>query len=171
MQLTSEPGKGSVFYFTQSFVKVLGKKEITLATVDMIPAEDSRPLMGVCILLVEDNEINIMVAKTFLEKWGADIDLAINGQEALNLVDEQKHTMILMDLHMPVMDGYEATRLMRERGIKMPIVALTASLPKEIENKIKGTGFNEVVVKPFVPEDLYRVLLYFTGIYQNTGNK
>ena len=171
LQLTSEPGKGSVFYFTQSFVKVLGKKEITLATVDMIPAEDSRPLMGVCILLVEDNEINIMVAKTFLEKWGADIDLAINGQEALNLVDEQKHTMILMDLHMPVMDGYEATRLMRERGIKMPIVALTASLPKEIENKIKGTGFNEVVVKPFVPEDLYRVLLYFTGIYQNTGNK
>jgi CheY-like chemotaxis protein len=75
---------------------------------DHIPTEESRPLTGVSILLVEDNEVNILVARTFLERWGATIDVATNGQEALDKVDVSRHKLVLMDMHMPVMDGYEA---------------------------------------------------------------
>ena len=74
-----------------------------------------------------------------------------------------------MDLHMPVMDGYEATRIMRERGLNIPIIALTASLPREVETRIKETGVNEIVVKPFVPDELYRMVLHFTGVHHSNS--
>jgi CheY-like chemotaxis protein len=64
-----------------------------------------------------------------------------------------------MDLHMPVMDGYEATTLLRKRGETLPIIALTASTPKEVEGEAFAAGLNDVVVKPFNPDDLYRVIL------------
>ena len=63
-----------------------------------------------------------------------------------------------MDLHMPVMDGYEATRQLRARGEKLPIIALTASTPKEIESEAYAAGITDIVVKPFNPEDLYRII-------------
>jgi len=81
------------------------------------------------------------------------------------MLDTEKHKLIFMDLHMPVMDGYEATRRIREKGIRLPIIALTASLPKEIENKIKGNGITDIVVKPFVPDELYRIVLHYTGVH------
>jgi signal transduction histidine kinase len=164
LQLSSEPGKGSIFYFTQSFTKISNSAEQIVSTTDKLPSEDSKPLTGISILLVEDNEINILVAKTFLERWGATIDVATNGQEALDMIDEKKHRMVLMDLHMPVMDGYEATRIIRERGLKIPIIALTASLPREVETRVKETGVNDIIVKPFVPDELYRMVLHFTGV-------
>ena len=168
LHLSSIPGKGSEFYFTQTFKKSIAKNETSISPDILTPPEDSKPLIGISILLVEDNEINILVARTFLEKWGANIDIALNGKEALDMVNEMKHSLVLMDLHMPVLDGYSATKKMREAGIKIPIVALTASLPKEIENKIKGNGFDEVVVKPFVPEDLYRIVLHFTNVFPSS---
>ena len=66
---------------------------------------------------------------------------------------------------MPVMDGYEATRILRERGIKTPIIALTANLPREIEERIKSTGINDIVVKPFIPSELFKLILHYTGIH------
>ncbi len=163
LEVKSEPGKGSVFSFTQTFPKISGTTESPVSSAVKLPSEESRPLRGVYILLVEDNEINILVAKTFLERWGADIDVAMNGQEAIDRVDINRHRLILMDLHMPVMDGYEATKRLREKNITLPIVALTASLPKEVENKVKGIGFDDIVVKPFVPDDLFRIVLHYTG--------
>ena len=77
------------------------------------------------------------MAKTFLTKWGASVDIAHNGQEAVNLFNPSVHQLILMDMHMPVMDGYEATRILRDRGVKTPIIALTASLPRELKIKLK----------------------------------
>ena len=120
---------------------------------------------GKCVLLVEDNEVNILVVQAFLERWGATIDVALNGQEALNKLDTSRHRLILMDMHMPVMDGYEATRLMRENGVSIPIVALTASLPREVEDRIRDTGISGIVVKPFVPDDLFRVILHHTNLF------
>ncbi len=165
LQLVSEPGKGSIFYFTQTFSKVKADNLVLETSTNRLPAEETKPLTGISILLVEDNEINILVAKTFLEKWGAIIDVAMNGQEAVDMLDTEKHKLIFMDLHMPVMDGYEATRRIREKGIRLPIIALTASLPKEIENKIKGNGITDIVVKPFVPDELYRIVLHYTGVH------
>jgi CheY-like chemotaxis protein len=66
-----------------------------------------------------------------------------------------------MDLHMPVMDGYEATVLLRKRGETLPIIALTASTPKEVESEAFAAGLNDVVVKPFSPDELYRVILQY----------
>jgi signal transduction histidine kinase/ActR/RegA family two-component response regulator len=166
LHLNSEHGRGSVFYFTQTFSKVVTTAKKMETRTDHLPTEESRPLTGVSILLVEDNEVNILVARTFLERWGATIDVAINGQEALDKVDVSRHKLVLMDMHMPVMDGYESARHMRERGIKIPIVALTASLPREVDDKIKTTGIDDIVVKPFVPDNLFKVILHHTNIFR-----
>jgi signal transduction histidine kinase/ActR/RegA family two-component response regulator len=166
LRLISEHGKGSVFYFTQTFSKVITTEKKMELRADHAPTEESKPLTGVSILLVEDNEVNILVARTFLERWGATIDVALNGQEALDKIDVSRHRLVLMDMHMPVMDGYEATRRLRERGITIPIVALTASLPREVDDRVKDTGIDDIVVKPFVPDNLFRVILHHTGIYK-----
>jgi CheY-like chemotaxis protein len=167
LHLRSTPEKGSVFYFTQTFNKALETTPEIAVIRDEMPTEESKPLMGLSILLVEDNEVNILVARTFLERWGAQIDVALNGQESLDMVDESKHKLVLMDMHMPVMDGYDATRKMREKGLRLPIVALTASLPKEVEDRVKGMGIDDIIVKPFVPEELFRIVLHYTGVYKS----
>jgi CheY-like chemotaxis protein len=167
LHLTSTPEKGSVFYFTQTFNKAPETTMEAAVTRDEMPTEESKPLTGLSILLVEDNEVNILVARTFLERWGAQIDVAVNGQESLDMVDGSKHKLVLMDMHMPVMDGYDATRKMREKGLRLPIVALTASLPKEVEDRVKGMGIDDIIVKPFVPEELFRIVLHYTGVYKS----
>jgi len=166
LKLKSEPGKGSTFYFEISYPIIPSEIKVTKEeTFQEIPAEETRPLEGMTVLLVEDNEVNILVAKTFLSKWGALIDIAQNGKEAIDLFDEQKHSIVLMDMHMPVMDGYEATQILRERGVKTPIIALTASLPRDIEDRIKNMGINDIVVKPFIPSELFKLILHYTGIH------
>jgi CheY-like chemotaxis protein len=108
---------------------------------------------------VEDNPLNVLVAQTMLENNGAIVDVATNGAEALDRLDSGRHQLVLMDLHMPVMEGYESTILLRKRGETLPIIALTASTPKEVESEAFAAGLNDVVVKPFSPEELYRVVL------------
>jgi CheY-like chemotaxis protein len=122
--------------------------------------DESQLLLGVAVLLVEDNPMNVLVARTFLERCGATVDVAVNGREAVEKYDEQKHTIILMDLDMPVMDGYEATRILRAKGARLPIIALTASLPKEVESEVHAAGLTDIIVKPFNPDDLFRVVLF-----------
>ncbi len=170
LNLKSEDGKGSVFYFQQTFLKSIHTDENKESVTNLLPTEASKPLTGISILLVEDNEVNILVAKTFLERWGAAVDVAMNGQEALDKLDRNKHKLILMDMHMPVMDGYESTKRMRADGVKIPIIALTASLPREVENRIKEVGINEIVVKPFVPDNLFRVILHYTNVHRSLNN-
>jgi signal transduction histidine kinase/ActR/RegA family two-component response regulator len=163
--LKSEPDKGSLFYFTQTFAKILSPANPVIEKNDELPTEESKPLSGISILLVEDNEVNILVARTFLERWGASIDVAMNGQEALDKLDLSKHRLVLMDMHMPVMDGYEATRRMRANGVTLPIIALTASLPGEVGDRVKNTGIDEIVVKPFVPDEFFKILLHYTKVH------
>ncbi len=171
LHLESEQGKGSLFYFSQTFPKVAQENKKASAKKNDVPAEETKPLQGTHILLVEDNEVNILVAKTFLERWGAGIDVAVNGQEALNMLDLNKHKLVLMDMHMPVMDGYEATRRMRANGVTIPIIALTASLPREVSERINQIGVDEIVVKPFVPDDLFRIVLHYTGVHPSPDKK
>ena len=161
LMLESEVGKGSSFYFTQTF-GITEKPVIKNNLYEKVSAELDKPLRGVNILLVEDNQINVLVAKTFLESWGASIDVAENGQEAIDLLDLNRHQLVLMDLHMPVMDGFTAIKKIREDGITIPIIALTASLPAEIESLVKGLAINDFVLKPFVPDELYKKVFYFS---------
>ena len=158
--MQSEPGKGSEFYFTQTFP---ASKEAIGDGRDLFPAAGREQLLrGIHILLVEDNPLNVLVAQTMLQNNGAVVDVAINGVEALEKLAPQRHHLVLMDLHMPVMDGYEATILLRQRGETLPIIALTASTPKEVESGAFAAGLNDVVVKPFSPDELYRVILQYT---------
>ncbi|MEJ7560241.1 MAG: ATP-binding protein [Pedobacter sp.] len=160
LKLISQEGKGSTFYFIQVFEKSI--KEVGMQLAEVLPDEADKPLTGVHILLVEDNLMNVLVAQKYLERWGATIDVALNGLEGLNMVDPKIHRLVLIDLHMPVMDGYEATRNMRARGINIPIIALTANLPNEIAEQVKDAGIDDFVVKPFLPDELYRKILHYT---------
>ena len=157
LQLQSEPGAGSCFYFTQTFPIAGDIKPEIRETASPVVLE--RLLLDISILLVEDNPLNVLVAQTMLENNGAKVDVAVNGLEALQKLDPGRHQLVLMDLHMPVMDGYEATVLLRERGETLPIIALTASMPKEVEHDAFAAGLDDIVVKPFSPEELYRVIL------------
>jgi len=158
LRVTSEPGRGSNFFFAHVFQK--SDKNNRHSVVDHSDEESEKPLTGIHILLVEDNLMNIMVAQRYLERWGASIDVAMNGLEALHQMDPKKHQLVLMDLHMPIMDGYEATTKIRADGIKTPIIALTANLPEEIASKVKECGIDDIVTKPFLPDELYRKVLH-----------
>lgn len=157
LQLKSEPGKGSEFYFTQSFP--LTNESVVEEVKKPALTASEKQLDGIPILVVEDNPFNIMVAKSLLEQSGAHVDIAGNGVEALEKATPGKYRLILMDLNMPVMDGFEASRQLRLRGELVPIIALTASLPSEVEKEVQESGLTDIVVKPFNPDDLFRVII------------
>jgi signal transduction histidine kinase len=167
LMLESEPGKGSVFSFVQQF-PLSTSLETNEPLFNQLPSEDSEPLKGMTILLIEDNEVNILVAVTFLQRWGADVDIARNGKEGIELLDPKRHKLILMDMHMPVMDGYTATGIIRNSGFNIPIIALTASLPKDVAKQIHSIGMDDIVIKPFLPEELFKKVLHYTGLYRST---
>ena len=157
LQLSSEPGKGSTFWFTLSFPTVHRKK---IVSTDSLTAKD-KPLQDYTILLAEDNPLNAMIAKTILEDFGAGIELAGNGREAVEKFNAAVHHVIIMDLNMPEMDGFEATEQLRRRGVTVPVIALTATLPAEIAERIKSAGFTDIIVKPFDPDGLCRTILKY----------
>lgn len=160
LNLSSEVGKGALFYFVQTFEKSTQLSDRQLIA-DDFKNENKQAFKGMEILLVDDNALNVMVAKRFLENWGAIVDTAVNGSEALAKLNEQ-HKLVFMDLHMPMMDGYEAAKTMRANGIKIPIIALTANLKKEIEQQVKEAGMDDIIVKPFLPEELYKKVQQFS---------
>ncbi|SOD92845.1 CheY chemotaxis protein or a CheY-like REC (receiver) domain [Spirosoma fluviale] len=121
-----------------------------------------KPLSGICILLVEDYPLNVLFARRLLEGWGGSVDVAGNGQDALNILDPAKHKLVLMDLQMPVMDGYESARRMRERGETIPIIALTADTNLAIDQHIQDYGLNGVLTKPLQSEPLLKIILALT---------
>jgi CheY-like chemotaxis protein len=157
LNLRSEPGKGSAFYFSQNFA--LSNEPVNVEGQYKKDHISDKQLQGVHILVVEDNPFNIMVAQSLLERGGAIVEVATNGEEALEKIQPGKYKLVLMDLNMPVMDGFEATRHLRARGITLPVIALTASLPAEVEKDVQSAGLTDIVVKPFNPDELFRVLL------------
>lgn len=161
LELKSEIDQGSCFYFKLWLNESQEEVPSNLSTIleRLEDDQQGKPLLGLDILLVEDNALNVMVAKAFLQRWGANIEVATNGEEALLQMNGDKHSLVLMDLHMPVMDGYEATRKLRARGEKGAIIALTASLPKEVEHDAITAGVDAVVVKPFNPDDLRKTIV------------
>lgn len=160
LQLSSEVGKGSTFYFTQVFEKSRNTGKQKTEEISE-PNENDMPLKWIHVLVAEDSPMNVLIVQKFLERWGATIDVATNGQEALDMINPDIHHLVLIDLHMPVMDGYEAAAKMRARGITIPIIALTANLPGEVWNQIKDKGIDDIVVKPFLPAELYRKVYHY----------
>lgn len=121
-------------------------------------------LSGHRILLVEDNDINKMIALEMLEETGVDVDVARNGKEALEQVQQQPYELILMDIQMPVMDGYEATRAIRALGgdyASIPIIAITAHALEGDSSKSLDAGMNYHISKPFEPDALIEIMVRF----------
>ncbi|SMD32260.1 Signal transduction histidine kinase [Reichenbachiella faecimaris] len=146
----SVDGQGSRFYFTQTFAISNNQEKVTEKTL-----ETHNQLEGKSILLVEDNPVNVMVAKKFLSRWDIKVDVAENGREALEKTAIETYDLVLMDLQMPEMDGYTASEELRKRGFKTPILALTASVMLDVGDRVFKSGMNDFITKPFDPDDLF----------------
>ncbi len=121
------------------------------------------PLTGIRVLLAEDNPVNQKVALRLLEKWGCVTHAVSNGREALTALENGAFDVVLMDIQMPVMDGFEATQEVRKReqaqGGHMPIIAMTANAMAGDREKCLTAGMDDYISKPVKPEDLRRALL------------
>jgi CheY-like chemotaxis protein len=162
----SRYGVGSSFIF-----------EIDLRTIKDLPKDvewkrdtlkDSRDLKksvelleGHRVLLVDDNQINQEIVAGLLENSHLELDVASDGQEAVDMFFSKVYSLILMDIQMPIMDGYEATRIIRERDKEIPIIAITANAMKEDIEKTARRGMNAHINKPIVVDKLYETLLKY----------
>ena len=153
----SEPGKGSEFVFNISFQKGNQKlQEVNTPSLKGEPGFSSKK-----ILLIEDNQVNQIVTSKFLNRWGARVSVANNGLEAIQMVSQEKYDLVLMDLQMPLLDGFEATRQIREQGgynSTVPVVALTASAVLKVKEEAFEAGVSDYLLKPFKPENLYNMI-------------
>lgn len=115
-------------------------------------------ISNIKVLLVEDNDINRLYATSILKNWKCKVDVAENGLIAIEKLKNNQYDVILMDVQMPVMDGYDATKAIREMNSpknSIPIVALTANVTKQDVEKCLKAGMDDYLSKPFTPEDLY----------------
>ena len=152
--VNSEIGKGSHFWLELPFS--LAKQTLQAATAAAVQARD---LTGSAILLAEDNRTNQKVAMALLKKMGCHVTLAENGLEVLAHIENgEQFDLILMDCHMPVIDGYEATRRLRARGCRIPVVALTAGAMAGEREVCLAAGMNDYLSKPFRPLELQKIL-------------
>lgn len=150
ISVTSQLDKGSTFHFTLQ-LKV-ANSENGLQDADTPIDFD---LKGKQILLVEDTIFNILFATQLLESWNAVVEVAENGLLATEKLKESVFDLVLMDLQMPVMDGYTATIKIREFNKQIPIIALTASATTNVREKVLAVGMQDYVTKPFNPDDFY----------------
>jgi len=161
MRVESEAGVGSTFIFELPLIE-LDKDAITLKTKNIDP-NSINVLIGSKILLVDDNAINQEIILGLLENSGINIDVANNGEECIEKFKKNEYELILMDIHMPIMNGYEATLIIRETNKEIPIVALTANTMQEDVDKTLAVGMNEHLNKPIDVNKLYEVLLKYVS--------
>jgi len=148
--IKSEKGKGSEISFVIRLMKGVGED---------LPVEEKLVLSddlfsGKRILIVDDNEMNRLVASTVLLNYGCQIMIAENGQMAIDMVDKDNFDLILMDIQMPVLNGYDTTKLLRKGGFEGPIIALTASAIIGEREKCIAAGMDDYIAKP-IKEDLF----------------
>lgn len=145
VSVKSSYGKGSTFSFRvpQKIIQVR-EEESDVKEMHSFTAPDA------CILLVDDNEINREVVKAMLEPLEIEIDEARDGLEAVNMTKNRQYDLILMDSHMPVMSGEEATKAIREAetDTHIPVIALTADAISGVRERLLGCGMNDYIVKP-----------------------
>ncbi|MFD2874536.1 PAS domain-containing protein [Mucilaginibacter ximonensis] len=153
INVDSVPGKGSTFWFTITFNKTENKKS---------NHSNVETALNISVLVVDDNQINRLLINKILTKWGAQIDFAENGVQAVSKIETQKYDVILMDIHMPEMGGLEATQIIRNKPEpyfkNLPIIALTASMLTSQMGDIGNAGMNDYILKPFEPKILFEKL-------------
>jgi PAS domain S-box-containing protein len=158
---SSVSGVGSTFLVTLKLPLAvqIGASEVVVPSTKTIPSD---LLKGLRLLLVEDSLDNQYLIEKFLKSKGASVDLAVNGAEAVQFAIRGNHDLILMDISMPVMDGYAATHRLREQGYTKPIIALTAHATAEVRLKCLKVGCNDHLTKPVDERSLYLTVARFT---------
>ena len=158
LHVRSEEGKGSYFYFELDFEYIKDQRRVDREYIKKL--HHKYKFCGQKILLVDDNRLNLRVEKEILEKAGLYVDTVQNGQEALFMIKETKYDLILLDVRMPDMNGYELAVKIRENKNykKTPMVALTADIMGEVKEKIKEADIDYYLAKPLRPEKLLHVL-------------
>jgi PAS domain S-box-containing protein len=182
--LESEVGKGSTFWFTAVFEKQPAGSGVADEGLAKIESEEStdcsaaKPSISendkrkIHILVVEDNPVNQKVAQAMMRKMGLRADVVANGQEAVNALETIPYDLVFMDCHMPEMDGFEATRCIRQQGSKalnphIPIVAMTASTMQGDRDKCIQAGMNDFIAKPVQIKELAEMLARWLAITTN----
>ena len=154
IEFTSQEGVGSQFVIRIPFKMNPKQKNET------VKESTSASIKGLSVLLVEDNELNMEIARFIIENEGANVTCATNGKEAVNIYKKSPEffDIILMDIMMPEMDGYEATKVIRSLDSKIPIVAMTANAFAEDKIKTKKAGMNAHLSKPLDKDTLVQVV-------------
>lgn len=149
----SKINQGSSFIFD---LKLKNKKMQQSEKGALAKVADANSLKNMRILVVDDNPVNLMIVKRFLSKWGADVLEANDGQEAIDVAARHQIHLVLMDLQMPVIDGYKATKVIKTGKPTLPVVALTADAFFNEKIDLKSAGFADFLTKPFQPSDLFK---------------
>jgi two-component system sensor histidine kinase/response regulator len=156
-------GKGSTFWFTAKLSINKSAEKVCMPSVNLRNENilEIRPIIGAHILLVEDNELNQQVAVELLQDVGATIDIAENGEVAVNKVNEDNYDVVLMDMQMPVMDGITATKEIRKNSKYelLPIIAMTANAMTQDRDKCIQAGMNDHISKPIDPNQLFLMII------------
>ncbi len=160
LQLESTKGKGSTFWFDISYANSnheSADKQNIISTTEPIDLK---------VLVAEDNNLNALLLKKLFNKWNIEYAIAKNGQELLDIYSEKDFDLILMDLQMPVLDGYDTTRVIRKMDdfgkSRIPIIALTAFAQSEVSDKTKRYKMNGYVSKPFNVNELHQLLKFYS---------
>jgi PAS domain S-box-containing protein len=163
IKVESEESKGSVFTVIIPYKQGISDEQLGTGKSG---STRSLQLQSASILLVEDNDINRLYAGSILKMWGCPFDTAENGEVAIEKLKNAHFDLILMDIQMPIMDGFEATKEIRNwanEKSEIPIVALTANATQRDTEKCLALGMNDCLTKPFTQEDLLKILDKYLG--------
>ena len=160
IQLESEINKGTTVTFTIPFES--GENKVN-EFVNNIEVDLSLP-KTYKILIVEDNKINQIVTKKLLENHKFQCEIADDGFYALELLEKYQFDAILMDINMPKINGFETTKLIRQKGYTIPIIAVTAFEKEEVQEKAKHSGIDDIIAKPFDTRKLFQMIRFHINL-------
>lgn len=150
IEVESQENIGTKFTFTIGFELAVEKAQA--------PKPIEKPNSNLHILVVEDNKINQLVTQKVIERQQHTCKMVDNGHDAIELVRQQHFDAILMDINMPIIDGYDTAKMIRNLGINIPIIALTAFDKNDVMEKASDAGIDDVVIKPFNPTELFEAI-------------
>lgn len=164
ISVSSKQGEGTEFTFTINFV-IDHKDHSKDNEIPVFAPGSTSDLHGMRILVVDDNKMNLMIASKFLKRWQAEVDEALDGKAAIEMVRKFYYDLIIMDLQMPLMDGFETARIIKRTNPHVPIIALTADAMPETHSKAFAAGMCDYLTKPFVPQILFdKVAKYYVPL-------
>lgn len=170
--MESKVGAGSTFKFEIAApllpeAKLVNASALAYSGIMLGAHKTSHALDGLKILVVEDSHDNQMLISTYLKKEGAEVSLASNGQQGVDVALNEEFDLLLMDIQMPVLDGYEATKKLRQANYQKPVIALTAHAMKEERIRCLESGFTEFLTKPVQRDMLIKVVSSYASLALN----